>query len=111
MVVDLYSKYGNAERFADIFLLFLTVLFLSWSILLTSLHIDFMQNIKQCEYCIVSCMLYCWWFQSFACFYRLEDAIDKKTVQTKLVTITQTLVDGKVVSESTDVKSSEEQVI
>lgn len=27
MVVHLYSKYGNAEKFADIFLLFLTVLF------------------------------------------------------------------------------------
>ncbi|GAA6223548.1 keratin, type I cytoskeletal 18-like [Lates japonicus] len=37
---------------------------------------------------------------------KLEDAVDKKTVQTKVVTLTQTLVDGKVVSESKDVKSS-----
>uniref|UniRef100_A0A667WS06 Keratin 18a, tandem duplicate 2 n=1 Tax=Myripristis murdjan TaxID=586833 RepID=A0A667WS06_9TELE len=41
----------------------------------------------------------------------LEDAVDsKKTVQTKVVTVTQTLVDGKVVSESKDVKASEKQV-
>ncbi|KAK9515980.1 hypothetical protein VZT92_026576 [Zoarces viviparus] len=37
----------------------------------------------------------------------LEDAVDPKMVQTKVVTVTQTLVDGKVVSESKDVKSSE----
>uniref|UniRef100_A0A665SX72 Keratin 18a, tandem duplicate 2 n=1 Tax=Echeneis naucrates TaxID=173247 RepID=A0A665SX72_ECHNA len=36
----------------------------------------------------------------------LDDAIDRKTVQTKVVTVTQTLVDGKVVSESKDIKSS-----
>ncbi|XP_023145298.2 keratin, type I cytoskeletal 18-like [Amphiprion ocellaris] len=38
---------------------------------------------------------------------KLEDAVDPKTVQTKVVTVTQTLVDGKIVSESKDVKSSE----
>lgn len=38
---------------------------------------------------------------------RLEDAADPKKIQTKVVTVTQTLVDGKVVSESKDVKSSE----
>nr|XP_046252700.1 keratin, type I cytoskeletal 18-like [Scatophagus argus] len=42
---------------------------------------------------------------------KLEDAIDQKTVQTKVVTVTQTLVDGKVVSESKDVKSSEKVVV
>lgn len=41
---------------------------------------------------------------------RLEDAIDSKTVQTKVVTVTQTLVDGKVVAESKDIKSSEKEV-
>ncbi|XP_072223296.1 keratin, type I cytoskeletal 18-like [Leuresthes tenuis] len=41
---------------------------------------------------------------------KLEDAVDSKTVQTKVVTVTQTLVDGKVVSESKDVKSSENQI-
>ncbi|KAK7884775.1 hypothetical protein WMY93_027898 [Mugilogobius chulae] len=41
---------------------------------------------------------------------KLEDAIDPKTVQTKVVTLTQTLVDGKVVSESKDIKSSEKVV-
>ncbi|KAM9350284.1 keratin, type I cytoskeletal 18-like [Symphorus nematophorus] len=41
---------------------------------------------------------------------RIEDAVDSKTVQTKVVTLTQTLVDGKVVSESKDVKSSEKVV-
>ncbi|XP_033824914.1 keratin, type I cytoskeletal 18-like isoform X1 [Periophthalmus magnuspinnatus] len=41
---------------------------------------------------------------------KLEDAVDSKTVQTKVVTVTQTLVDGKVVSESKDVKSSEKAV-
>ncbi|XP_054464617.1 keratin, type I cytoskeletal 18-like isoform X1 [Anoplopoma fimbria] len=39
--------------------------------------------------------------------FNLEDAVDPKMVQTKVVTVTQTLVDGKVVSESKDVKSSE----
>ncbi|XP_031732424.1 keratin, type I cytoskeletal 18-like [Anarrhichthys ocellatus] len=37
----------------------------------------------------------------------LEDAVDQQMVQTKVVTVTQTLVDGKVVSETKDVKSSE----
>ncbi|XP_077371550.1 keratin, type I cytoskeletal 18-like [Festucalex cinctus] len=37
--------------------------------------------------------------------FRLDDALKKKTVETKVVTVTQTLVDGKVVSESKDVKS------
>jgi len=41
--------------------------------------------------------------------FKLEDAVDQKTVQTKVVTVTQTLVDGKVVSESKDVKSSEKK--
>lgn len=45
---------------------------------------------------------------AFPLFYRLEDAVETKKVQTKVVTVTQTLVDGKVVSESKDVKSSEE---
>uniref|UniRef100_UPI0037E78086 keratin, type I cytoskeletal 18-like n=1 Tax=Semicossyphus pulcher TaxID=241346 RepID=UPI0037E78086 len=40
--------------------------------------------------------------------FKLEDAVDSlKTVQTKVVTVTQTLVDGKVVSESKDVQSHE----
>ncbi|KAF1390859.1 hypothetical protein PFLUV_G00062460 [Perca fluviatilis] len=39
--------------------------------------------------------------------FKLQDAVDSKTVQTKVVTVTQTLVDGKVVSESKDIKSSE----
>ncbi|XP_059189254.1 keratin, type I cytoskeletal 18-like [Centropristis striata] len=39
--------------------------------------------------------------------FKLEDAVDSKMVQTKVVTVTQTLVDGKVVSESKDIKSSE----
>uniref|UniRef100_A0A8C7Y2S9 Keratin 18a, tandem duplicate 2 n=1 Tax=Oryzias sinensis TaxID=183150 RepID=A0A8C7Y2S9_9TELE len=43
-----------------------------------------------------------------ACFH---DAVDKKKVQTKVVTITQTLVDGKLVSENKDVKSDEKIVI
>ncbi|XP_017266654.1 keratin, type I cytoskeletal 18-like [Kryptolebias marmoratus] len=38
---------------------------------------------------------------------KLEDAIDQKSIQTKVVTFTQTLVDGKVVSESKNVKSSD----
>ncbi|KAM3872182.1 keratin, type I cytoskeletal 18 [Diretmus argenteus] len=43
--------------------------------------------------------------------FKLEDAIDlKKKVQTKVVTVTQTLVNGKVVSESKDVKASEKEV-
>ncbi|XP_034551513.1 keratin, type I cytoskeletal 18-like isoform X2 [Notolabrus celidotus] len=41
---------------------------------------------------------------------KLEDAIDSRKVQTKVVTFTQTLVDGKLVSESKDVQSSEEVV-
>ncbi|XP_074499088.1 keratin, type I cytoskeletal 18-like [Sebastes fasciatus] len=40
--------------------------------------------------------------------FDLCDAIDPKMVQTKVVTVTQTLVDGKVVSESKDIKSIEE---
>uniref|UniRef100_A0A3B5KQY1 IF rod domain-containing protein n=1 Tax=Xiphophorus couchianus TaxID=32473 RepID=A0A3B5KQY1_9TELE len=39
---------------------------------------------------------------------QLEDALEQKTVQTKVVTVTHTLVDGKVVSQSQDVKSSEQ---
>ncbi|XP_076597334.1 keratin, type I cytoskeletal 18-like [Chaetodon auriga] len=40
--------------------------------------------------------------------FKLEDAVDSaQTVQTKVVTVTQTLVDGRVVSASKDVKSSE----
>ncbi|XP_071369860.1 keratin, type I cytoskeletal 18-like [Centroberyx affinis] len=40
--------------------------------------------------------------------FRLEDAVDlKKTVETQVVTVTKTLVDGKVVSESKDVKASQ----
>ncbi|KAM8755210.1 keratin, type I cytoskeletal 18-like [Acanthopagrus schlegelii] len=39
--------------------------------------------------------------------FELADALEQKKVQTKVVTVTQTLVDGKVVSESKDVKSSE----
>ncbi|KAM4562901.1 keratin, type I cytoskeletal 18-like [Odontesthes bonariensis] len=41
---------------------------------------------------------------------KLEDAVDTQTVQTKVVTVTQTLVDGKVVSESKDVKSSQNKI-
>ncbi|XP_060914564.1 keratin, type I cytoskeletal 18-like [Labrus mixtus] len=41
---------------------------------------------------------------------QLEDAIDSRKVQTKVVTVTQTLVDGKLVSESKDVKSSEKDL-
>jgi len=40
----------------------------------------------------------------------LQDALEQKTQVTKVVTVTQTLVDGKVVSESKDVKSSQEVV-
>ncbi|XP_019718699.1 keratin, type I cytoskeletal 18-like [Hippocampus comes] len=36
---------------------------------------------------------------------KLEEAVSKKKVETKVVTVTQTLVDGKVVSESKDVKT------
>ncbi|KAK5894186.1 hypothetical protein CesoFtcFv8_010902 [Champsocephalus esox] len=43
--------------------------------------------------------------------YQPEDAVDSKMVQTKVVTVTQTLVDGKIVSESKDVKSSEKAVL
>ncbi|KAL6120096.1 krt18 [Pungitius sinensis] len=39
--------------------------------------------------------------------FTLQDAVDSKKVHTKVVTVTQTLVDGKVVSESKDVQSSE----
>ncbi|XP_078110459.1 keratin, type I cytoskeletal 18-like [Sander vitreus] len=39
--------------------------------------------------------------------FKLQDAVDPKMVQTKVVTVIQTLVDGKVVSESKDIKSSE----
>ncbi|XP_053280623.1 keratin, type I cytoskeletal 18 [Pleuronectes platessa] len=41
---------------------------------------------------------------------RLEDAVDLKKIKTQVVTITQTLVDGKVVSEDTNVESSESTV-
>lgn len=40
-------------------------------------------------------------------FSSLVDALEQRKVQTKVVTVTQTLVDGKVVSESKDIKSSE----
>lgn len=43
--------------------------------------------------------------------FKLEDAVDPKTVHTKVVTLTQTLVDGKVVSESKDIKSSEKVAV
>ncbi|XP_068996876.1 keratin, type I cytoskeletal 18-like [Embiotoca jacksoni] len=39
--------------------------------------------------------------------FELEEAVDQRKVQTKVVTITQTLVDGKLVSESKDVQASE----
>ncbi|KAM4610658.1 keratin, type I cytoskeletal 18 [Polymixia lowei] len=43
--------------------------------------------------------------------FKLEHALDvKKTVQTKVVTLTQTVVDGKVVSETKDVKATEKVV-
>uniref|UniRef100_UPI003AB05510 keratin, type I cytoskeletal 18-like n=1 Tax=Centroberyx gerrardi TaxID=166262 RepID=UPI003AB05510 len=43
--------------------------------------------------------------------FRLEDAVDqKKTVETQVVTVTKTLVDGKVVSESKDVQASQKVV-
>ncbi|XP_061566194.1 keratin, type I cytoskeletal 18-like [Cololabis saira] len=38
----------------------------------------------------------------------IEEDPSQKTIQTKVVTITQTLVDGKLVSESKDVQASEE---
>ncbi|XP_035014495.1 keratin, type I cytoskeletal 18 [Hippoglossus stenolepis] len=41
---------------------------------------------------------------------RLEDAVDLKKIKTQVVTITQTLVDGKVVSEDKNVKSTESTV-
>ncbi|XP_007573423.1 keratin, type I cytoskeletal 18-like [Poecilia formosa] len=39
---------------------------------------------------------------------QLEDALEQKKVQTQVVTVTQTLVDGKVVAQSKDVKSTEQ---
>jgi len=42
--------------------------------------------------------------------FKLEDALHSKTIQTKVVTIVQTLEDGKVVSESKDIKASEKVV-
>ncbi|XP_068179849.1 keratin, type I cytoskeletal 18-like isoform X2 [Antennarius striatus] len=42
---------------------------------------------------------------------RLEDAVDSRLIQTKVVTVTQTLVDGKLVSESKDVKSSDKVAV
>ncbi|KAE8293117.1 Keratin, type I cytoskeletal 18 Cytokeratin-18 [Larimichthys crocea] len=39
--------------------------------------------------------------------FKLQDAVESKKVQTKVVTVTQTLVNGQVVSESKDIKSSE----
>lgn len=49
-------------------------------------------------------------FACFPFFYTpsLEDAMDPRKIQTKVVTVTQTLVDGKLVSESKDVQSSEQ---
>ncbi|KAK2851036.1 hypothetical protein Q5P01_007312 [Channa striata] len=41
--------------------------------------------------------------------FKLEDAVDHK-IQTQVVTVTQTLVDGKLVSETKDVKSNEKLV-
>lgn len=39
-------------------------------------------------------------------FFRLQDALEEqKTVKTKVMTVTQTLVDGKVVSSSTETKN------
>ncbi|KAM3617313.1 uncharacterized protein V6R79_004675 [Siganus canaliculatus] len=37
--------------------------------------------------------------------FQLQDALDQKTVKTKVMTVTQTLVDGKVVSSSTETKN------
>jgi len=42
--------------------------------------------------------------------FKLEDALQSKTIQTKVVTIVQTLEDGKVVSESKDVKATQKVV-
>jgi len=42
--------------------------------------------------------------------FKLEDALHSKKIQTQVVTITTTLEDGKVVSESKDVKASEKVV-
>ncbi|XP_032375681.1 keratin, type I cytoskeletal 18 [Etheostoma spectabile] len=39
--------------------------------------------------------------------FKLQDAVETKMIQTKVVTFTQTLVDGNVVSESKDIQSSE----
>lgn len=36
--------------------------------------------------------------------FRLQDALDQKTTKTKVMTVTQTLVDGKVVSSNTETK-------
>lgn len=46
-------------------------------------------------------------FDVFSIFpFRLQDALeDQKTVKTKVMTVTQTLVDGKVVSSSTETKN------
>ncbi|MED6266851.1 Keratin, type I cytoskeletal 18 [Characodon lateralis] len=41
---------------------------------------------------------------------KLEDAIEQKKMETKVMTVTQTIVDGKVVSESKDIKSSEHKL-
>ena len=41
----------------------------------------------------------------FSGSFRLQDALeDQRTVKTKVMTVTQTLVDGKVVSSSTETK-------
>uniref|UniRef100_A0A8C6W0U7 Keratin 18 n=1 Tax=Nothobranchius furzeri TaxID=105023 RepID=A0A8C6W0U7_NOTFU len=40
---------------------------------------------------------------------KLEDAVDKKTAQTKVEIVSQTFVDGKLVSESKDIKTSEKK--
>lgn len=38
--------------------------------------------------------------------FRLQDALEnQKTVKTKVMTVTQTVVDGKVVSSSTETKN------
>ena len=42
--------------------------------------------------------------------FRLEEAVETKKVKTQVVTITQTLVDGKLVSEDKDVQSTESVV-
>lgn len=60
--------------------------------------------------CVLTQYITNFWFYSYIPFSRLEDAIDSTKIQKKVVTVTQTLVDGKVVSESKDVKSSEKIV-